>query len=63
MIKKICIIVVLVILLIILTGCTESKNEIETNTEYEIRLLPMFLPTSNGTIRMVMMPQYVKKGE
>lgn len=64
MLKKIFLLIILSLMLFMMSGCSETKNDDNKNTRTQIELRPMLMPDGRGHFTLKMMPvPVVRKGE
>lgn len=63
MLKKFLLIIILILMLFIITGCNVERENEDSSEETKIQLLPVTIPDGKGHLHIVMMPRAVTKGE
>lgn len=58
--KAILIAFFIILMMFVLVGCSENDERNNDVSNTEILLQPIFLPSSSGTIKMVMIPRLIK---
>ena len=63
MLKRFLLIIILILMLFIITGCSVERKDKDSSNKTGMQLLPVTIPDGRGHLHIVMLPRTVTKGE